>query len=65
MAATVVGVTAQSGGTGGTGAVRNQLALTGVSHVEILVAVAILLLLAGALIIGLARRHGQQFEPSP
>jgi len=65
VAATVLGVSAQRGGTGGASAVRDQLALTGVGHVEILVVFALVLVLAGALLVGLVRRHAGTLEPSP
>lgn len=56
-AATVLGVGARSGGTSRPAAIVDQLALTGVGHLEIQVVLALVLLLAGALLLGLARRH--------
>jgi LPXTG-motif cell wall-anchored protein len=74
MASTAVGgatVTAAllgSAGTGGAVAFRptretaqvlaNEMAATGASHTELLVVVGLLVLLAGVLLVGLARRHG-------
>lgn len=64
VAATVLGVTAQRSGATGAAPVRDQLALTGVGHMQILLVVGLMLLLAGALIMGLARRHALVDEPS-
>ncbi|MEJ7582729.1 MAG: hypothetical protein WKF43_01335 [Acidimicrobiales bacterium] len=63
VAATVLGVSVQRGASPGPAAVRDQLALTGVGYLEILVVLALVLVLAGVLLTGLVRRHAGAFEP--
>ncbi|HXH58133.1 hypothetical protein [Iamia sp.] len=58
VASVVVGAgAASSGGSGVRAGVGDQLARTGASDLSVLVAVALVMILAGVLVLGLAQRH--------